>query len=83
MVVENNSKKNNYTDKELEFIVFCIENIAERLDVEPYIVHDALTKQSNIVSEYIVPCYDILHTYDKNYIVDELLYVMHERGVSI
>lgn len=83
MVVENKSKTNNYSGKELEFIVFCIENIAERLDVEPFIVLDAITKQSNIVSDYIVPCYDTLHTYDKDYIVDELIDVMHERGVSI
>jgi hypothetical protein len=70
-------------EKELEFIIFCLENIAIRLGVDAEKVYDALTVKSDILSSYIIPCYDILHTQDKDYIIDDILDVMKERGVVI
>lgn len=72
-----------FTDDELHFAVFCIESIAERLNVDSAIVYDALSKNSDILQQYIVPCYETLHSQDKEYIVDEILEVMKERGVKI
>ena len=40
-----------------------------------------LTVTSNILYDYIVPCSETLHTQDKEYIVDDILGVMKERGV--
>ena len=40
-----------------------------------------LTKQSNILFGYVIPSFDVLHTQGKNYIVDDLLSLMRERGV--
>ena len=71
------------TSKELEFAVFCIENVAQRLGVDAEGVYDALTKKSDILSGYIVPEYEMLHTQSKEYIVDDILQVMKERGVSV
>ena len=65
-------------DRELEFAIFCIENIAIRLGI-----YDALTIQSDVLNEYIVPCYDILHTQDKNYIVNDIMEVMRGKGVVL
>lgn len=67
---------------ELEFVVFCIENIAIRLGVNAGRVYRAL-EDSHILHGYIVPEYDILHTQSKDYIVDDILMVMQERGVEI
>ncbi len=71
------------TSKELEFSVFCIENVAQRLGVGAELVYDALTKKSDILNGYLVPEYEILHTQSKDYIVDDILQVMKERGVTV
>lgn len=68
---------------ELEFALFCIESIAEKAGVGAKKVYDALAKKSNILQSYIVPCYDILHTQGKEYIVEDILCVMKEKGVYI
>ena len=68
---------------ELEFAVFCIENVAARLGVKAEKVYRAFTENSDILYGYIVPEYEVLHTQSKDYIVDELLDVMRERGVSV
>lgn len=54
--------------KELEFAVFCIENIAQKLNVNAERVYTALTEKSDILNDYIIPEYDILHTQSKEYI---------------
>lgn len=76
-------KTGNYSDDELRFVVFCIENLAEKTNVDPIIVHDALTRESDIVDQYIIPCYEMLHTQGKEYIVDNLKEVMTERGIVL
>ena len=44
-------------------------------------VYDALTEKSDILNDYIIPEYEILHTQGKEYIVDDIIEVMKERGV--
>ena len=69
--------------KELEFAIFCIENIASRLHVNAQKVYVALSEQTNILKDYIIPEYEVLHTQSKDYIVDDIIDVMHERGVKL
>lgn len=68
---------------ELEFAVFCIENVALRLKKDAPDVYKALTEDSDILFDYIIPEYEVLHTQSKDYIVDEILDVMRERGVAV
>ena len=68
------------TSDELEFAVFCIENVAAKLGVDAERVYQAFTEQSDILNGYIVPEYEVLHTQSREYIVDDLLDVMKERG---
>lgn len=77
----DNSKITN-TD-ELEFTVFCIENIAIRLGKNAEEVYQALTEKSDILSSYIVPEYETLHTQSKDYIVDDIISLMEERGIQL
>ena len=63
---------------ELEFAVFCIENVAAKLGVDAECVYQAFTEQSDILNGYIVPEYEVLHTQSREYIVDDLLDVMKE-----
>lgn len=67
---------------ELEFVIFCIENIAAKLGVDAELVYTALT-ESDILNGYIVPEYEALHTQSRDYIINDLLDVMRERGVEI
>lgn len=67
---------------QLEFVVFCIENIAIRLGVNAGRVYRAL-EDSHILHGYIVPEFDALHTQSKDYIVDDILMVMQEQGMEI
>ena len=60
---------------ELEFVVFCIENVAAKLGMD--------AEKSDILSGYIVPEYEVLHTQSREYIVDDLIDVMKERGVEV
>lgn len=66
--------------RELEFAVFCIENVAAKLGVDAERVYQAFTEKSNILNGYIVPEYEVLHTQSREYIVNDLLDVMKERG---
>lgn len=69
--------------RELEFAVFCIENVAMELGVGGERVYQAFTQKSNILNGYIIPAYEALHTQGREYIVDDLLAVMNERGVVV
>lgn len=68
---------------ELEFAVFCIENIAIKLGVDPERIYIVLTEESDILNGYIVPEYDILHTQSREFIVDDIIDLMNERGVKV
>lgn len=68
---------------ELEFAIFCIENVAIKLGVNAELVYTALAEKSDILNSYIIPCYEVLHTQGKDYIVDDIIAIMNERGVSI
>ena len=71
------------SNEELEFAIFCIESVAARLSADPQEVYDALARQTDILSGYVIPGYDVLHTQGSDYIVDDILDVMKERGVKL
>ncbi len=66
----------------LEFVIFCIENLAETLHKSKKDIYKKL-KDNNILNGYIVPEYKVLHTQSKSYIIDDLIKLMQERGVQI
>ena len=69
------------TADELEFAIFCIENVAAALGVNAEQVYEAFAEKSDILNGYIVPEYEILHTQSRDYIVNDLIDIMKERGV--
>ena len=79
MIADEKIKNSN----ELEFAIFCIENVAEKLGVDAERVYQAFTEKSDILNGYIVPEYEILHTQSREYIVDDVLDVMGEKGVEV
>jgi len=71
------------TEDELEFAVFCIENVADFLGVNAENVYRAFTEKSDILYGYIVPEYEVLHTQGKEYIVSDIVELMNKRGVKV
>lgn len=69
------------SNKELEFAIFCIENVATVLEKDAQEVYKMLTEESNILYNYIVAEYEMLHTQSKEYIVNDIIEFMKESGV--
>ena len=63
----------------LEFITFCVGSLAEALNKSASQIYNAL-RSSGVLEDYIIPCYDVLHTISKDYLVEELTEVLKERG---
>ena len=72
--------KTMHGSRELEFAIFCIENVASKLNVDATKVYAALTEQTDILNEYIIPEYEVLHTQSKEYIVNDIIDIMKERS---
>jgi hypothetical protein len=68
------------TFNQLDFATYCIGAIAERLGMNQAVVYDKL-QDSGILSGYIIPAYDVLHTYSSAYLTDDLIGYMKEKGV--
>ena len=79
----SNANTDALTAEQLEFTVFCLENVAEFLGRPTPEVYDALTKQSDILYGYVLPCYDVLHTQGKEYVVEDILEAMREKGLDV
>lgn len=66
--------------KTLEFVTYCISKLAQRLKLSQQEVYDRLNR-SGILYEYIVPSYDVLHTFSSRYLMEDLTDYMREKGV--
>lgn len=76
-------KEMDICDECIEFAVFCIESLAEHLHKQGDHVYKLLTEQTDILYDYIIPGYEILHTQDKGYIVNDLMEVLKKQGVAV
>lgn len=68
-------------EQTLEFIIFCVESLAEKLEMSPKEIYKLLKVDTDIIDSYIIPCYEPLHSQSKHYIVEDLIEVLNERGV--
>lgn len=73
-----NNKYMNFN--KIEFVTYCIGNLSRRLGMTAGEVYSRL-KQSGILTGYIVPSYDVLHTFGKDYLMEDLTEYMKEKGV--
>ena len=69
--------------EELSFVIFCIENIAEKLNMTGEQAYDLLARQSNALNGYVLPCYDVLHTQGKEYVVNDIIEFLNKSGVAV
>ena len=64
----------------IDFVTYCIGNLSRRLGLNARDVYQRL-KTSGILTDYIVPSYDVLHTFSKEYLMEDLVDFMKEKGV--
>ena len=75
-------KKNdeNMNFDQLDFTTYCIGNLSARLSLPQKSIYQKL-KSSGILMDYIVKGYDVLHTFSKEYLMEDLIGYMKEKGV--
>lgn len=64
----------------LDFVTFCIGVVARKLNITRHEAYNKLAT-SGILSGYIVKCYEVLHTFSSDYLAEELVDYMKEKGV--
>lgn len=64
----------------LEFVTYCISKLSGLLNISQGEVYKRLIN-SGILYDYIVPSYDVLHTFSSEYLMDDLTDYMKEKGV--
>ena len=74
------------TIDELEFAIFCIEQIARRENLSGREVYEKVTKilpdTSIVLDSYITPCSEVLATQGERYIIGSVIEVMENWGVE-
>lgn len=66
--------------KTLDFVTYCISKLSLSLKMPQQEVYKRL-KSSGILYDYIVPSYDVLHTFSSRYLMEDLTEFMKEKGV--
>ena len=66
--------------KTLEFVTFCISKLSILLKLPHEEIYSRLEK-SGILYDYIIPSYDVLHTFSERYLMLDLAEYMKEKGV--
>lgn len=66
--------------KELTFTIFLIHQLAEAWNKTPSEVY-AILKSGNVIDDYIVPCYDVLHTLGGKYLIEDITSLVIEKGM--
>lgn len=67
-------------DKTLKFVTWLISKLSEHLKMPQSEVFQRLFK-SGILYNYIVPSYDVLHTFGSRYLMEDITDFMREEGV--
>lgn len=64
---------------QLDFVTYCIGNLSIRLQLPQKAIYARL-KSTGILDDYIVKGYDVLHTFGKEYLMEDLIGRGRERG---
>ena len=71
------------TNKEqIVFVVFLVHALAVAWNKTPSAAY-AIFKRAEVIENYILPCYDTLHTLGTNYLIEDITGYVEDRGVRI
>lgn len=68
--------------KELTFVVFILYVLGQHWNMTTPEVYDILNS-TGILDDYIIKCYDVLHTLGKEYLVEDITEFVRERGIDV
>jgi len=69
-------------DEQLRFSVYIINQISHAVKKPSAVVYSFLA-DSGVLDDYVIKCYDSLHTLGREYLVDDITGLLRDRGVSI
>lgn len=69
-------------EKELSFSIFMLHGLADAWKKTPATVYRILNT-TGILDNYIIECYDMLHTQGKEYLIEDITEFVREKGVEI
>ena len=64
---------------QLDFVTYCIGNLSMRLQLPQRTIYLKL-KDRGILENYILKGYEVVHTFGKEYLMDDLITYMQEKG---
>ncbi len=64
----------------LDFVTFCVGAVALKLNMSRTEVFARL-KKADLINGYISSGYDVLHTFSRSYIIDDITDMMKREGV--
>ena len=68
--------------KELSFSIFILYGFSDKWKMSPAKVYKILDS-TGILDNYIIKCYDVLHTVGKEYLVEDITDFVREKGVNV
>lgn len=68
--------------KELTFVVFILYVLGQHWNMTTPEVYDILNS-TRILDDYIIKCYDVLHTLGKEYLVEDITEFVREKGIDV
>lgn len=70
------------TKKEMSFSVFILHHLAKQWNMSPTRVYKILN-DTHIIDDYIIRCYDTLHTQREKSLVADITDLVKEKGVVL
>lgn len=68
------------TKAQIDFTVFLLHHLAKAWGISTPEAYARLS-QADIIKDYVLACYDTLHTLGAEYLVDDITELARERGV--
>ena len=68
--------------KELTFVVFILYVLGQHWNMTTPEVYEILNT-TGILDDYIIKCYDVLHTLGKEYLVEDITEFVREKGIDV
>lgn len=68
--------------KELTFVVFILHALGQHWNMTTPEVYDILNS-TGILDDYIIKCYDVLHTLGKEYLIEDITEFVREKGIDV
>ena len=68
--------------KKLTFVIFILHALGQHWNMTTPEVYDILNS-TGILDDYIIKCYDVLHTLGKEYLVEDITELVREKGIDV